>query len=128
MSLSLRRAVCLAAVLAVAASAVAGCREKTQTGYITVKINGDRGARSFDPSDLTVTFGSFVTFVNHDGQPHTVTAPGAFDSGVIPPNGGRWTWPASIIGTFQYRSLTDPGMNGTITVVPANVQPAPAGT
>lgn len=72
---------------------------------------------SFEPGRLTVTEGTLVTWVNNDTQPHTATAVGAFDSGPIPPNGGRWTWVAAIAGTFEYRSLMQPNMAGTITVV-----------
>ena len=46
----------------------------------------------------------------------TVTVPGVFDSGPIPPNGGRWSWVASVAGTFTYHCLIHPDMNGTVSV------------
>jgi plastocyanin len=86
-----------------------------KTGQTTVTIA--HGA--FHPDNLTVAEGTLVTFVNNDAQPHTATAVGAFDSGPIAPNGGRWTWVAHLPGTFKYHSLMQPNMAGTITVVPA---------
>lgn len=88
---------------------------KTQSGQTTVYID----STSFRPAKLTVTQGTLVTFVNNDSQPHTATAIGAFDSGPIAPSGGRWTWVASLAGTFEYHSLIQPKMAGTITVLPA---------
>ncbi len=88
---------------------------KTQSGQATVTID----STSFHPGNLVVTKGTLVTFINNDTQPHTATAVGAFDSGPIAPNGGRWTWVASLAGTFQYHSLIQPTMAGTITVIEA---------
>jgi plastocyanin len=86
---------------------------KQQSGQVTISMNGP----SYRPGKITVTEGTIVTWINNDTQPHTATAIGAFDSGPIPPNGGRWTWVAAVPGTFQYHSLIQPTMTGTITVV-----------
>jgi plastocyanin len=83
---------------------------------MTVMISGDSGSRSFNPGKFSVPMGTIVTWVNDDAVGHTVTAPGVFDSGPIPPNGGRWSWVASIAGTYTYHCLIHPDMNGTLTV------------
>lgn len=100
-------------VLAAVLFACVSCGPKTHTGEVTIVINSN----SFNPGNITVTQGALVTWINEDSQPHTATAPGAFDSGPIAPNGGRWTWVAAFPGTFQYHSLIQPNMAGTITIV-----------
>jgi plastocyanin len=86
---------------------------KEQTGQVTILIKDSK----YQPNNITVAQGTLVTWINNDTQPHTATAVGAFDSGPIPPNGGRWTWPAAVPGTFTYHSLMNSGMSGKITVV-----------
>lgn len=115
------RSATLAALLATVAVACVACQKQGPVnGQMTVTIAGDNGSRSFNPGSISVPMGTIVTWINQDGQGHTVTMPGVFDSGPIPPNGGRWSWVASVAGTFTYHCLIHPGMNGTITVtVPA---------
>jgi plastocyanin len=85
-----------------------------KSGQVTVNID----ARGYKPNKITVAEGTLVTWINNDSQPHTATAIGAFDSGPIPPNGGRWTWVAAVPGTYQYKSLMNPGgMEAEITIV-----------
>jgi plastocyanin len=86
---------------------------KEQTGQVTINID----AKGYKPGKITVAEGTLVTWINNDTQPHTATAIGAFDSGPIPPNGGRWTWVAAVPGTFQYKSLMNPGMAAEITII-----------
>lgn len=88
---------------------------KPQSGQVTVMMRHS----AFVPDKVVVTEGTLVTWINDDSEPHTVTAVGAFDSGPIAPNGGRWTWVAALPGTFTYKSLIQPDMTGTITVVPS---------
>ena len=114
---SIRRRATLAAVLATVAIACAGCQQPGPVnGQMTVTIAGDNGSKSFSPGNFSVPMGTIVTWINQDSQGHTVTMPGVFDSGPIPPNGGRWSWVASIAGTFTYHCLIHPDMNGTLTV------------
>ena len=94
---------------------------KEQSGQVTVAIS-DKG---FSPGKLTVKEGTLVTWINNDSQPHTATAVGAFDSGPIAPGGGRWTWVASVPGTFQYKSLMNPDMAGEITITVAGPTSVP---
>ena len=86
---------------------------KEQTGQVTVTISNG----AYHPGNITVTEGTLVTWINNDSQPHTATAVGAFDSGPIPPGGGRWTWTAAVPGTYEYKSLMNPGMAAHITIV-----------
>jgi len=103
------------------------CQERSNSSIVTINILGDRGANSFKPANIVVNLGTNVTWVNEDSQPHSVTAPGAFDSGMIAPNGGKWTWVAAVAGTFTYSSIVNPSMSGTITVVVPPPQAQPAG-
>ncbi|MBC5823644.1 MAG: cupredoxin domain-containing protein [Candidatus Eremiobacteraeota bacterium] len=114
----LSRAFVLAASAVFLAFSAASCASNSKSGQITINITGDNGARSYSPSSVTVASGTIVTWINQDSQPHTATAPGAFDSGPIPPNGGRWTWIASVPGQWKYYSLIQPDMTGIITVNP----------
>lgn len=104
-------------ILALSLLACAACQQKVYTGQVTINMTGNGGG-AYNPSNVTVALGTLVIFVNEDSQPHSATAPGAFDSGLVAPNGGRWTWVASIPGTFQYHSAPQPSMAATITVLP----------
>jgi len=106
-----------ALILALSLLASVSCQPKTQTGQVTVSLTG-KGGGAYSPAVVTVAVGTLVIFLNEDSQPHSATAPGAFDSGIIAPNGGRWVWVASVVGTFQYHSSLQPTMAGEITVVP----------
>jgi plastocyanin len=106
------------AILALVLLACVACQPKTQTGQVTISMTG-AGGGAYSPATVTVAEGTLVIFLNQDSQPHSATAPGAFDSGVIAPNGGRWVWVASVAGTFQYHSSIQPTMAGQITVIPS---------
>lgn len=106
-----------AAILALTLLACVACQPKSQTGQVTIALTG-KGGGAYSPAAVTVAVGTLVIFLNQDSQPHTATAPGAFDSGVIAPNGGRWVWVASVAGTFPFFSSMQPNMAGQITVVP----------
>jgi len=111
-----RSLLAMSGVFIIMGCSLTACQPKTQSGTATIFIKGEHGG-AYAPSDVSVTLGTIVTWVNEDSQPHTATAVGAFDSGPIPPNGGRWAWVASIAGTFTYHSLIQPNMAGKITVV-----------
>ena len=111
------RSATLAALLAMVAIVCAGCQKHgPENGQLVVTIKGDDGSRSFTPGNVSVPMGTIVTWINQDSQGHTVTVPGVFDSGPIPPNGGRWSWVASVAGTFTYHCLIHPDMNGSVSV------------
>jgi plastocyanin len=115
--LHLSRSATAAAFLVTVAIACVACQKQGPVnGQMTVNIKSDSGSRSFDPGTVTVPLGTVVTWINQDAQGHTVTMPSVFDSGPIPPNGGRWSWVASAAGTYTYHCLIHPDMNGTIIV------------
>jgi len=119
-SLTLRGAATAALLAAVGLACVACHQQGPVDGQMTVLIQSDSGSRSFNPGNFSVPMGTIVTWINQDAVGHTVTAPSVFDSGPIPPNGGRWSWVASVAGTYTYHCLIHPDMNGTVTVtVPA---------
>ncbi|HEY5095412.1 MAG TPA: cupredoxin domain-containing protein [Candidatus Eremiobacteraceae bacterium] len=107
-----------AAILALTILVCVACQPKTQSGQVTITLTG-KGGGAYSPAVVTVAVGTLVIFLNQDSQPHSATAPGAFDSGIIAPNGGRWVWVASVAGTFPFFSSMQPNMAGQITVIPA---------
>jgi plastocyanin len=112
---SFRRA-CLLACVLVCAATLAACQQHSDSTVVDISILGSHGSNSFKPNDISVNLGTVVTWTNNDTVPHSVTSPGAFDSGMIAPNGGKWRWVAAIQGTFPYYSMNDSSMKGSITV------------
>jgi plastocyanin len=70
---------------------------------------------AYQPAVLVVNRGDTVVWVNKDPFPHTVTAPGAFDSHDIPA-GASWKYVARKIGNYAYVCSLHPNMNGTLTI------------
>ena len=94
---------------------------------------------AFSPVSVSVPVGATVAWTNVDSAPHTVTArDGAFDSGILDPNGGfSQTFDAP--GTFAYQCALHPVMQGEVVVSgdaaaaasaeqPASQEPAAAAT
>ena len=69
----------------------------------------------FNPQTLTVQRGDRVTWINKDLFPHTVTAPGKFDSHPIAA-GGSWTYVARKAGEYDYVCSLHVTMKGKIEV------------
>jgi plastocyanin len=70
----------------------------------------------FMPMALTIAPGDTVTWVNDDGEPHTVVSlDGAFRSQALDEK-DRFTHAFSQAGTFRYLCSIHPKMVGTITV------------
>ncbi len=78
----------------------------------------EAAARAFTPANLEVPVGTTVRWVMADDEPHTVTATGAFDSGVLAP-GETFELTTDTVGTFAYLCLVHPEMTGTLQVVAA---------
>lgn len=78
---------------------------------IAVAIDGT----AYAPAKVAVARGTRVTWTNADPFPHTVTAPGAFDSGSIAA-GGRYSYVAARPGTFDYICTLHPNMKGRLVV------------
>ena len=69
----------------------------------------------YQPESLTVKRGDTVVWRNRDVVPHTATAPGKFDSGLIA-NGASWSWTAGQAGRFDYVCTYPPGMEAGVVV------------
>ena len=88
----------------------------------TVFINGLESP-FFTPDVLNIKAGSTVTFVNTDGNTHTVTsvkpettdADGTFDSGMIK-TGKTFAFTFNTPGTYEYICMIHTHMRGTINV------------
>ena len=72
-------------------------------------------AMRFTPQTLTVHRGETVTWENRDPFPHTVTAPGSFDSKSIAP-GASWTFTPKKSGDYAYQCSLHPTMKGQLSV------------
>ena len=71
---------------------------------------------AFNPSSLSVTAGSTVTWMNSDTTIHTVTADdGSFNSGNIAV-GAVYSRVFSTAGTFSYHCTIHPEMTGKVVV------------
>jgi plastocyanin len=77
----------------------------------TVVIDGVK----YEPATLAVKRGDTVVWINKDPFPHTVTAPGAFDSHAIAA-GKSWKYTARKSGEFAYVCTLHPNMSGTLKV------------
>ena len=69
----------------------------------------------YDPEMLTVRRGDTVIWTNKDPFPHTVTAPGKFDSRDIAA-GGSWKYIARSAGEYSYVCALHPNMKGVLRV------------
>lgn len=69
----------------------------------------------YEPQTLTVMRGDTVTWINKDPFPHTVTAPGAFDSREIAAN-RSWRYTAQKAGHYDYVCTLHPNMKATLIV------------
>jgi plastocyanin len=71
---------------------------------------------SFMPATVTVSAGTTVTWTNHDGVQHTVTAADkSFDSGAIDA-GGTFSHQFTTPGTYAYHCSIHPTMTAQIIV------------
>ncbi|MFY9310047.1 MAG: cupredoxin domain-containing protein [Bacteroidia bacterium] len=58
--------------------------------------------KAYNPSQMVVTPGTTVTFVNKDNASHTVTSTSnIFDSGTVK-SGNTWTYTFNDLGTFYF--------------------------
>lgn len=78
---------------------------------------------SFQPSTLTVSAGTKVTWENKDSTSHTVSsdAQGLFDSGTLA-SGEKFSFTFSTPGSYGYHCAIHPGMKGTIVVSGSSIQ------
>lgn len=71
---------------------------------------------SFRPPSLQVAAGTAVTWNNASTLPHSATAAGQFDSGILAP-GDAFTATMEAPGTYPYVCVVHPSMQATIEVV-----------
>lgn len=73
-------------------------------------------SRMFNPSAITVSKGTMVTWTNKENVTHTVTSKtNLFDSGDVM-GGKTFSYTFSDAGTFSYYCKYHSGMNGTVIV------------
>jgi len=94
-------------LLCVGPSAIAA----EKTARHTVVIQGAK----FEPAAIGVKRGDTIVWVNKDPYPHTVTAPGVFDSRSIVA-GGSWRYIPHKAGEFPYACTLHPNMKGVLKV------------
>ena len=83
---------------------------------VTIVQPSDAMSLKYDPSSLTVTTGTTVTWVNNGSMSITVTSPdGLFDSETIAA-GGSFSYTFDTPGTYRYFCVPYPHMKGVITV------------
>jgi plastocyanin len=71
---------------------------------------------AYNPSTITVTAGTTITWTNKDGVAHTVTSStGLFDSGSIGTN-GTYSRTFTTTGTFEYYCIIHPSMVASVVV------------
>jgi plastocyanin len=71
---------------------------------------------AFGPAEITIAAGGTVTWTNTDGQEHTATSSGNFDTGAIAPDASA-TVTFDEPGTYTYICSFHPFMTATVTVV-----------
>jgi plastocyanin len=71
---------------------------------------------AFNPTTITVSVNTTITWTNKDGVTHTVTSTtGLFDSGSINTN-GTYSRQFTTAGSFPYKCTIHPSMTGTVIV------------
>jgi plastocyanin len=85
----------------------------------TVQV--DLQATTFSPSNVTITKGSTIKWVNQTASAHTITPNNAAQAGVWPAQnisgtGTEFSHTFDEAGAFPYRCTIHSGMTGTITV------------
>ncbi|TGC10757.1 hypothetical protein CUN85_04155 [Methanolobus halotolerans] len=86
--------------------------EEEEEGETVVIIDED----GFNPSEIEISVGETVTWINQDDSVHTVTGDAlAFDSGELA-EGESYSYTFDEAGTFEYESEEDFLLSGTITV------------
>ena len=85
---------------------------------ITITQPSDTMSLRYEPSSLSISAGTTVTWVNNGSTSITVTSPdGLFDSESVSA-GGSFSYTFDTPGTFRYFCVPYPHMKGVITVSP----------
>jgi plastocyanin len=108
----LGRRAAIAAALGAGAAGLAGlvrAADRPRTHEVVIQ------GLLYVPETLKVKRGDVVVWINKDPFPHTVTAPGAFDSGSIAA-GKRWRFVARRAGRHAYVCTLHSNMKGALEV------------
>jgi plastocyanin len=106
--------ICAGAILSGGATYAAGASADATAGKsATHKVVID--GLKYEPETLTVKRGDTVIWTNKDPFPHTVTAPGKFDSHDIAAD-GQWKFVARTAGEYSYICTLHPNMKGVLRV------------
>lgn len=107
-------------IMLLAAVIIAGCSKSSnneETGNNSNPNTIYMKNSVFSNTNLTISVGGTVTWVNDDNTVHTVTAnDGSFNSGDIAP-GNTFKWTFNTAGTFRYYCIFHAGMTGIVTAV-----------
>jgi plastocyanin len=103
-----------AAVATTAAPAGDGATAAS-AGAAQTKVDVDIKDFAFNADNVQVAVGGTVTWTNSDGQNHTATSAGNFDTGTIAPGTSK-TVTFDKAGTFKYACSFHPFMTGTVVV------------
>ena len=102
----------LALMISLPSDALAG------DAQVTIVQPSDTLSLRYDPSSITVSVGSSVTWVNNGSTAITITSPdGLFDSEAVAA-GGSFSYTFDTPGTYRYFCVPYPHMKGIITVSP----------
>ena len=101
----------LGLVLAVSLGAAACSSSAREPQVHRVAIQG----MQFVPAEVTASAGDTIVWVNEDIVPHTATAAGVFDSGVIASK-AEWRLVVKESGVVSYACTMHPTMKATHTV------------
>ena len=116
----------LVVTVALSVVLVAGCGKSTTTKTTTPKTTpsttpSNKGAASvrivdfaFNPTALTISAGTTVTWTNNGSSVHTVTGSG-WDSGQLQP-GATYSHTFDTAGTYDYHCTNHPSMTASIIV------------
>ncbi len=109
----------LAAVLVLTGGCGGGGGAKKSSGGGRIVAVSMKGLR-FHPASSTVHVGQTVVWTNDDAVDHNVTATagGTFHSRAFGPS-ATYRFAPRKAGTIRYVCTLHPGMNGSLTVVPA---------
>ncbi len=106
--------ICAGALFAGGATYAAGTAAGASAGKPATHRVAIDGLK-YDPETLTVKRGDTVIWTNKDPFPHTVTAPGKFDSHDIAAS-GSWKYVARAAGEYSYICTLHPNMKGVLRV------------
>ena len=111
----IKMAVLICGISALALSVFADDAAKTSAGSKQNKIEIKDFA--FNPQKITVKSGEKITWINRDGEPHTVTSVGKkFQKSSALDTDQEFSIIAGAPGTYEYFCSVHPKMTGTIVV------------